>query len=198
MHGCSNVNIWALCLVVWRASDKLQRSMLGAWAQPRRHYGPLQCSLSVGLLLQLYEACVPPTASYGCEVWGLHRLAPGASRLGRAALATSHLKVLKEIARVPTSVHTNMLLHELGQRPLEHLWWRCTIRFWNTLAVDACRDAVTRDVRNWAWAFMRGLRALGYEYTIRCDSLIPVDVANVMLLLDAPARQEWAGVDMCP
>ena len=66
------------------------------------------------------------------------------------------------------------------------------------VAVDACRDAITRDVRNWASAFMRGLRALGYEYTIRGDTLIPVDVANVMLLLDAPARQEWAGVDICP
>ena len=66
------------------------------------------------------------------------------------------------------------------------------------VAVDACRDAITRDVRNWASAFMRGLRALGYEYTIRCDTLIPVGVANVILLLDAPARQEWAGVDICP
>ena len=166
--------------------------------------------MSVGLLLQLYEACVPPTASYGCEVWGLHKLSPGVSREGRAALATLHLGYLKEIARVPVSVHTSMLLHELGQRPFHHLWWRRTIRFWNTLAalhdgdlfrqvaVDACRDAVTLDVHNWAWAFMCGLRAMGYEYTIRCDTLIPVDVANVMLLLDAPDRQLWEGLDICP
>ena len=76
-----------------------------------------------------------------------------------------------------------MLLHELGQRPFHHLWWQRTIRFWNNLgalhdgdllrqvAVEACRDAVTRDVRNWAWAFMRGLCAMGYGYTIRCDTL---------------------------
>ena len=31
------------------------------------------------------------------------------------------------------------------------------------MAVDACHDAVTRD----ACASMRGLRAMGYEYTIR-------------------------------
>ena len=48
------------------------------------------------------------------------------------------------------------------------------------------------------WAFMRGLRTMGYEYTIRCDTLIPVDVANVMLLLDAPDRQLWEGVNICP
>ena len=52
--------------------------------------------------------------------------------------------------------------------PISGGWWRRTIRFWNTLAalhdgdlyrqvaLDACSDAVTRDVRNWAWAFMRG------------------------------------------
>ena len=45
---------------------------------------------------------------------------------------------------------------------------------------------------------MRGLRDMGYDYTIRCDTLIPVDVANVMLLLDAPDRQLWEGVDICP
>ena len=109
----------------------------------------------------------------------------------RAALATSHLKLLREIARVPTGVHTGILLHELGQRPLGHLWWRRALRFWNTLAglhdgdlfrqvaVDACRDAVVHDVHNWAWALIRGLRAIGYEYTIRCDILIPVDIASV-------------------
>ena len=45
---------------------------------------------------------------------------------------------------------------------------------------------------------MRGLRDMGYEYTIRCDTLIPIDVANVMLLLNAPDRQLWEGVDICP
>ena len=45
---------------------------------------------------------------------------------------------------------------------------------------------------------MRGLHAMSYEYTICCDTLIPlVDVANVMLLLDAPALQVWEGVDIC-
>ena len=56
--------------------------------------------------------------------------------------------------------------------------------------MDACRDAVVHDVHNWAWALIRGLRAIGYEYTSRCDILIPVDIASVLLLLDAPALQE--------
>ena len=38
------------------------------------------------------------------------------------------------------------------------------------------------------------LHAMGYEYTFRCGTLIPVNVANVMLLLDAPALQVWESV----
>ena len=56
-------------------------------------------------------------------------------------------------------------------------------------AVDACRDAVTSDVHNGEWAALRGLRAMGYHYMICCDTTIPADVANVMLLLDAQAPQ---------
>ena len=65
---------------------------------------------------------------------GLRHLSTGESRSGRAALATAHLRLLRDIARVPTSVHTSILLRELEQRPLDHLWWRRAIRFWNTLA----------------------------------------------------------------
>ena len=116
--------------------------------------------MSVELLLRLYKACVPPMAFYGCEVWGLRHLSTGESRTGRAALATAHLKLLRDIAEVPTSVHTSILLHELGQRPLDHLWWRRYISFWNTLAVlhdgdlfrqvavDACHDAIMHNVHN--------------------------------------------------
>ena len=66
----------------------------------------------IGLLLRLFEACVPPTASYGCEVWGLHGLYPGVSRKGRAALATCHVKLLKWLARVSALVRTSILLCE--------------------------------------------------------------------------------------
>ena len=63
----------------------------------------------IGLLLRLYECCMPPTASYGCEVWGLHGLCSGVSRMGRAALATCHVKLLKWLARVSALVRTSIV-----------------------------------------------------------------------------------------
>ena len=40
----------------------LHRKMWAAWALLQRQYGQLHCASSVGLLLQVYKACVPLTA----------------------------------------------------------------------------------------------------------------------------------------
>ena len=140
--------------------DKLKNKMLGSWAQLRRQYGKLQCVRSVGLLLHLYNACVPPTGSYGSEVWGLRSLPVGANRKGRDALNSSHLQIFWTLAVVPTSVSIVVLLQELGQRPLSHLWWQRNVSFWNSLcdlpddnlyrqvATDDISDASTRHIRN--------------------------------------------------
>ena len=80
------------------------------------------CSTSVGLLMRLYNACSPSTASYGCEVWGMRDL-PGDTRRGRDALGTWNLSILKALAGVPTCcVYCNVALGAgLGQCPISML-----------------------------------------------------------------------------
>ena len=59
--------------------------------------------------------------------------------------------------------------------------------------------AIAANVKNRPWAFIRGPRDLGYEFTIRCDTLVPVAFAAVLQLLDARAGQVWLGIDRtCP
>ena len=64
--------------------------------------------------------------------------------------------------------------------------------------LDSCRDAVVRNVRNWAHGFMVGLRELGYAFTIRCDALEPVDLPRVRQLLAQPTERVWQELHICP
>ena len=87
----------------------LKQKMVAAWALLRRQYGRLSCASSVGLLLRLYAVCVPPTASYGCEVWCCYTF-PTASSALRASLAQQHLQTLKHILGVRSTVNTHVFM----------------------------------------------------------------------------------------
>ena len=51
----------------------LKQEMFGAWALLKRQYGRLQCLTSIGLMFRVYEACVPPSGAYACEIWCCQR-----------------------------------------------------------------------------------------------------------------------------
>ena len=80
----------------------------------------VSCASSVGLLLRVYDACVPPTASYGCEVWGCYSF-PVASSVLHASLAQQHLQTLKHILGVRSTVITHVLWQERPVKRLE-IW----------------------------------------------------------------------------
>ena len=44
--------------------------MKTAWAILHRQYAGLRCSVSLSLLLSLYDARVAPVGSDVCEIWG--------------------------------------------------------------------------------------------------------------------------------
>lgn len=58
-----------------------------------------------GIAEYLYDACVPPTAFYGCEVWGLRELPAGELKRGRDALGTSHLFIKRTSNYAYTCIH---------------------------------------------------------------------------------------------
>ena len=72
--------------------------------------GKSQSVRSVGLPLHLYNACVPPTGSYGCEVWGLQLLPANVSHKSRDALGSSRIQILGALATIPKSVIVAVLL----------------------------------------------------------------------------------------
>ena len=189
---------------------KLQKQQLAAWSRLKHQYGKLNCSVSVGLLLNAYLAFCPPTASYGCEVWAFRRILDGNAQKARKQLELFHVSALRQIAGVRATTSTAILFRELGVSPLQHMWLKQGFQFWNNLAalpshhpchqlaLDNCYDAVVLGVNNWASAFMRSIRDLGYGFDIRVDKLVPVDMDTAMSLLTRESQKCWDGLGVCP
>ena len=159
----------------------LKQKMTAAWALLRRQYGNVSCASSVGLLLRIYDACVPPTASYGCEVWDCYSF-PTASSASHASLAQQHLQSLKHILGVRSTVHTQLLWQEMPIKRLEVVWLQRTVKFWNRLADSpscnlyrrianaSSRSAMSHNLHNRAWSFCRSIQSLNYTFQIRAGA----------------------------
>ena len=188
---------------------RLKKKMFGAWALLKRQYGRLQCLASVGLMFRVYEACVPPTAAYACEIWGFQQFPQQYGAL-RLELATSHLQMLKEITGVRGNTSTDILFAELGLKSLQHVWLLRAAKFWNSLAgkpngtfykiiaLDCCKDAVAASRHNWAWSMFKAIRTTGYELSIRVDDMDTIDIVALRQHLTQQRDAIWDGLDICP
>jgi len=112
----------------------LHQRMLASWALMVRRYHHLRSAPSVGLLLRLFLACVVPTSSYACEVWGFRSFPPGPHTHSSGSLLTVYLTTLRHLAGVRKTVATSILLEELSVPPLEDTWLKRVVTFWNSLA----------------------------------------------------------------
>ena len=154
----------------------------------------------IGLLLRVYDACVPPTASYGCEVWGCYSFLAASSVL-RAPLAQQHLQTLKHILGVRLTVNTHVLWQEVPVKRLEVVWLQRTVKFYNRLAaapnrdlyrriaIASCRSALSQNVRNWG---------IGYTFQIRADDLDLVVEHTLDIKLKAKYDAIWQDLPFSP
>ncbi len=75
-----------------------------------------------------------PVLQYGCQVWGTHSPRVAAANRACLDLQRLHNYYLRTICDLLPSTPYKMLLAELGLLPLQVLWWRQTLQFWNSLA----------------------------------------------------------------
>ena len=157
----------------------------------------------------MYDACVPPTASYGCEVWGCYTF-PATCAALRASLSQQHLQTLKHILGVRSTVNTHILWQEVPVKRLEVVWLQRTVKFYNRLAaaptsnlyrriaVASNRSAVSQNLHNWAWSFCRSLQGLGYTFQIRADGLDPIVERTFDMKLKAKYGAVWQDLPFSP
>ena len=129
----------------------------------RRKFAGLQCAHSVGLWLQVYAACVPPVASYGCELWG-HRPLPGAVAKVRGSLSQVHVRHLRGICGLRANVPATIVLAEVQQVSLQQIWWSRLVHFGIVLLVFLWIHFITR--LPWRIAVMLSCITLGIGHML--------------------------------
>jgi len=180
-----------------------------SWARLQRQFAELGDGLSLALMRQLFMQAVPPAGSYACEVWGVRRLR-GPVKTARARLESAHLQLWRRLLQLPPSVHHAIVLRELRVLSPSHVWLRSTCRFWNALAQrpEGClwratalsdwADALTSNIKNWAWSLHQCLTDLGYPLHVDRRRLPLLSVPDVMRLHTAREQECWQLCDVCP
>ena len=130
-----------------------------AWAILKQQYAALQVSMSIGLVHHLYRTCVSSVASYGCEVWDLHRLSTQPDKM-RRMITQTEAKMLKNIAGLRRTVPDLVFYQEAGLLPLDCVWLQRGLTFYiacrqaepgsliHQVFVDNFRAAITRRTQN--------------------------------------------------
>ena len=159
--------------------------MWGVWAGLQRQYAGLDCGVSLGMLARVHDACIPPMASYGCELWGLRTMPPALAK-ARRKLSTGHVNMLRFIVGLRKSTPHGVVFLESCGAALSDSWLMRTVTFWNNLgalppsspfrrvALDSVSQALLGH-DNWARSFSRALAAVGYHFQLVQDSMEVVD-----------------------
>ena len=181
--------------------------MWAAWALLWKQYGTLDAEAGVWLTLQLYQACVVPAGAYGCELWGVWPLR-GGRRRPRDELNRVYFEQLRHLAGVRKTVATDILLEELQQQPLAHIWLLRAAGLWNSLVggsafhlhilQDAVRLAIVGRARNWVSGLLEALDHAGYRPQLQAGELQAIDMGHLRSLLRAQQQSVWGDLDICP
>ena len=125
-------------------------------------------SIISGPAVRVYMVCVPPTASYGCEVWGHYKLT-AATAASREALAKSHLHILRQISGVRSKTAVSILLAEFGLMCLPDQWLLREATFWNALAPCHLHPYTKR----WLWIPPPGPRVCPTQLHVQGITFLP-------------------------
>ena len=113
------------------AADKMADNLRLAIARVYRTGSSKGITHRKHAMLWLFQVFALTAGLYGCQVWATFSLTYDSSVTTRAHVL--HLGFLKKLLGVKKGTDTHCVLRETGQMPIFFYWFRCTIRFWNSL-----------------------------------------------------------------
>lgn len=147
------------------------------------------------LLARVHQACIPPVANYGCELWGLRNMATRQARQ-REKLLMAHVNMLRGIIGARKSTPQALVFLESHSAPLSDSWLQQSITFWNNLAglpptslfrriaLDSVAQALL-GTHNWATSLVTSLAAVGYTLVLHLGDFQGIDPLFIKRLLAA-------------
>jgi hypothetical protein len=97
-------------------------------------------------MLWLFQVFALTAGPYGCQVWATSSLTYDSSKT--TPLYVLYLGFVKRLLDVKKGTDTHCVLRETGQTPILFYWFRCIIRFWNSLL--SSNNPLLEKVRVWA------------------------------------------------
>ena len=113
------------------AAEKMADNLRLAIARVYRTGSSKQGYHTQKTMLWLFQVFALTAGLYGCQVWATFSLTYDSSVTTRAHVL--HLGFLKKLLGVKKGTDTHCVLRETGQMPIFIYWFKCTIRFWNSL-----------------------------------------------------------------
>jgi hypothetical protein len=105
--------IWAVVFVCIQGAKDV-----GSLGNPPETVCWLDCGVSLGLLARVHQACIPPVANYGCELWGLRNMATRQARQ-REKLLMAHVNMLRGIIGARKSTPHALVFLESSSAPCQ-------------------------------------------------------------------------------
>ena len=151
-------------------------------------------------------SCVQSVGSFACDVWGALPLT-GLAKKQRAAIVTTHLGVIKELAGLRRTTPTDMVDAELDEMPLDSVWLMRAAKLWNALVAGSSfyafvlKDAVALShlgCRNWVTGLKHKLASVGYVFDLEVDALPEIDSVCLRSKLRTLAHAPWLNLHESP
>ena len=134
---------------LWLAETNQQPISQTTWLKVTPHCDPYLCihwvlqntkqhpflihagSVYIICMLWLFQVFALTAGLYGCQVWATSSPTYDSSKI--TSTHNFHLGFLKIILGVKKNTDSHCVLRETGQMPVFLYWFRCIIRFWNSL-----------------------------------------------------------------